>query len=134
MAYLLSFFLALECWATEVRWGLDPGILMAVVSHESSGRQRLITQERGGCSAGAAQVYVPGCTRKQVMRLLDLRTNLDAGAKVLSRSRDKCKRNPKLKACRRCVWAFYNAGSGSWCRNVERKWKELLPEWPGGDV
>lgn len=130
----LLLALLLEARAAEVRWQLPPLLLVAVILHESGGRQRLVVRERGGhCSVGAAQVLVPGCERARVQRLLVLSTNLDQGAAVLSRSRVTCRRHPRWRACRRSEWALYNAGSTKWWRGVERKWERL--RWrPGGEA
>jgi len=123
----LLLALLLEAQAAEVRHDLPPLLLLAVVLHESGGRERLVTRERGGhCSAGVAQVLVPGCDRARLQRLLVLATNLDAGAAVLARSRRLCARHPRWAACRRSEFALYNAGSRAWWPHVERIWRRLM--------
>ncbi len=123
----LLLALLLEVREAEVRWALPPALLVAVVLHESSGRQRLITRERGGhCSVGAGQVMVRGCHRERVQRLLVLSVNLDAAARVLDRSRRLCEAHRRWSACRRSRWALYNAGSATWWGGVARIWRRLL--------
>ena len=57
---LLTAALLWECHAAEVRWALPAGLLVAVVVHESSGRTRLVTPERGGRCSGAGASLRPG--------------------------------------------------------------------------
>jgi len=125
-ALLLTAALLLEAQAAEVRWALPHLLLVAVIAHESGGRQRLVVRERGGhCSAGPAQVLIRNCDRSRLQRLLVLSTNLDEGARILARSREICRRHPRWRACRRSEWALYNSGSASWWRGVASKWRRL---------
>lgn len=124
---VLSAALLLECQAAEARWALPPLLLCAVVLHESGGRQRLVVRERDGhCSVGAAQVLVPGCERERVQRLLVLSVNLDEGARVLVRARERCRRHPRWAMCRVHFVGAYNGGSRSYASRVLRVWRRLL--------
>lgn len=121
---LLSAAVLLEAQAAEARWALPPLLLVAVCVAESNG-QRRVFPDNGGCSVGPAGVYVPGCESARMRQLLRLSVNLDTGASLLARSREKCRRHPRWAACRRSEWALYNAGSRGWWGRVERIWRRL---------
>ena len=54
----MSVALALAILAAEQTHGLPPGLLAAVVLHESSGHWQVNRERRGGVSVGPAQVYL----------------------------------------------------------------------------
>jgi len=116
-----------EALRAEESWGLPAGLLLATILAESGGRRRLVTRERRGCSVGPAQVYVPGCHRERVQRLLVLSTNLTRAGALLDGSRRRCERHPRWRACRRWEYGLYNSGSSTWSSRVLAIWRRIAP-------
>lgn len=117
-----------EAERQEERHGLPGGLLISVILIESAGRS-LVVRRRCGWDVGPGQVHVhalgPWVPRERLARLLVLSTNLDAAAGLLARSRATCHRRPRLRHCRRSVWAGYNAGAPRWWPAVARVWARL---------
>lgn len=127
LAALPLVLLLLEAREAEVRHALPPALLVAVILHESGGRQRLVSRERGGaCSVGPAQVLVPGCDRARLRRLLVLSAGLDAAGAIAARGRLVCARHPRWRCCRAHWIGAYNAGSPRYAARVLRAWSWLL--------
>jgi hypothetical protein len=100
------------------RHGLPRGLLAAVIQAESRGRWALGFNRNGSCDVGPAQVNVPGCDLLRVAQLLDLETNLAAGARILKASSRACGQRPWLRGCAVCPWGRYNPWSTTWCVRV----------------
>jgi len=111
----------------EARWQLPAGILLAVILAEAGGRARLVTRERHGCSVGPAQVYVPGCHRARVQRLLVLAVNLDRAGALLAGSRRLCGQHARWRACRTHWVGGYNGGSPGYAARVVAIWRRIAP-------
>ena len=119
--------LILLIYLTEIKYGLPPGLLMAIVLHEIGGQWQVSMERIGGCSVGPAQIYFPDCNQRH--RTHQLEDNLAAGARILQRSHKLCIRYPKWKACKHSLWALYNARSPVWWHNVNRIWTKLMARY-----
>lgn len=119
--------------SAEARYQLPPGLLAAVVMHESSGRKivvRGVGKGRAGCDVGEGQIHVPGCDRRRMRTLLTLSVNVNEAGRLLARSRSRCSRSVPPRFCRRSEWAGYNAGSPGWWGRVARVWRRFLRARP----
>lgn len=124
--------MAVEIERAERRHHL-PALLLAAVVLAESGGLSVVSPRRtcGGRDAGPAQIHSHDPER--LRRLLVLSVNLDDGARLLSRSRETCRRRPGWAVCRRSHWALYNARSPTWWGRVARRW-ERLRRWRAPDV
>jgi hypothetical protein len=116
----VTWHLVLLILSAEARYQLPPALLVAVVSHESSGKFIVTRERQGGCSIGWAQIYAGDCNGERARRFRDMRENVYEGARLLARSRAKCAAHPRWLPCRRWEYSLYNALSAKWSRNVKR--------------
>lgn len=126
----MSAALLLLIRIAEVSHGLPPGLLAAVVMHESNGHASLVTPERHGCSVGLGQVYLPGCLATLRRRLQDAPTNLAAAATLLGAARRRCAHpgaKPGHNRCCRPHWLQgYNCGSPGYAERVLKRWRRMV--------
>lgn len=110
----------------EVAAGIPEGLLVAVVTAETRGRN-VVAYGRGkgkrGCDVGVAQIHVRDCNPERVRKLLDVRTNLTAATQILLWSRNFCEKRLSDKRCRGSLWGRYNPGSPTWWPKVRAHWE-----------
>ena len=115
--------IAQVCRPAEIKYALPAGLLAAVAWHESGGRYIEVSEGKAGCSVGPWMLLIPGCygTIRYVMRRAPLSAHAGAAARLLARSRNRCRKD---KGCL-CPWHHYNRGSKTWCGRVLKKLEAL---------
>ncbi len=96
----------------------------AIAVAESGGRT-IISRRRynGSRDHGVMQINARDLSKRRLARLLTLAVNIDRGAYLLAKSRERCSR-PR-NGCR-CLEAHYCWRSATWCSRVHRIWRRLL--------
>lgn len=124
--------IAVEAERASQRHGLPAGLLLAVVCAESGGRN-IISRRRsdGGRDYGVMQIHARDLSRRRLAILLSLAVNVDRGASILAKSRERCSR--ARRPCR-CLEAHYNWRSKTWCGRVHRIWRRLIERFERGGV
>ena len=101
------------------RHGVPPRVLIAVALIESGGDPLAVGHpRRGGLDLGAWQLHVTDhrpAIRAALASVAGLHAGAEGAAMLLAQSRRRCRGG----RCR-CIWALYNPGSRTWCRQLAR--------------
>lgn len=116
--------IAVEADRASRRHSLPVGLVVATILAESGGRN-IISRRRynGSRDHGVMQINARDLSKRRLARLLTLAVNIDRGAYLLAKSRERCSR-PR-SGCR-CLESHYCWRSATWCGRVHRIWRRLL--------